>query len=131
MTNEWLRQPTNVDARSIVFPPLKYDAEEGRVIAALYFDGAVREAIEVRRGIEDAAVLEAVVAELERRGYTVTPPPPPDPANDWREPCDLSCKRHRDRLALCSCDCPLHDQAAKTAEATDRWNAHVVAGAGT
>ncbi len=52
----------------------EYDPAEGRVIVDRYFDGAVRAAVEVRRGLEDAAVLEAVIIELARRGYVVTPP---------------------------------------------------------
>lgn len=69
--------PRHYDARTVwnfrEIPP-EYDPEEGRVVTARYIDGAVREAIEVRRGIENSAVLDAVVAELYRRGYAVTPP---------------------------------------------------------
>lgn len=54
--------------------PPEYDPDEGQVILARYLDGAIREAVLVRRGVEDAAILEAVIAELRRLGYVVTPP---------------------------------------------------------
>jgi hypothetical protein len=39
-----------------------------------YPDGQVRAAVQVRRELEDTAVLTAVLAELRRRGYTITGP---------------------------------------------------------
>lgn len=53
---------------------LRYDMDEGRLVTESYPDGAIRQAIEIRKGLEDAAVLQAVVMELERRGYTVISP---------------------------------------------------------
>jgi hypothetical protein len=53
---------------------LRYDMDEGRLITESYPDGVVRQAIEIRKGLEDALVLEAVVIELRRRGYTVIAP---------------------------------------------------------
>lgn len=53
---------------------LRYDMDEGRLITESYPDGAVHQAIEIRKGLEDALVLQAVVLELERRGYTVISP---------------------------------------------------------
>lgn len=74
MSAPWLRDPSGVNPGSIRIPPPAYDPETGQVVTATYWDGVVQEAIEVRRGLEDAAVLVAVVAELERRGYYVLPP---------------------------------------------------------
>lgn len=61
---------------------LRYDAVRGEV-QTLTSDLMVREAIEVRRGLEDRLVLGAAVVELQRRGYTVTPPEAPTPDRGW------------------------------------------------
>jgi hypothetical protein len=47
---------------------------EGRIILSRYLDGTVREALMVRKGLEEQATREAVIAELRRIGYTVSPP---------------------------------------------------------
>lgn len=51
---------------------LKYDPELGEVQTLI--DGVVREAMHVRAALVDEVLLAAIVVELERRGYTVTPP---------------------------------------------------------
>lgn len=52
----------------------RFDAERGELVLGEHLDGTVRELIAVRVALVDAALLGAIVAELERRGYTVTPP---------------------------------------------------------
>lgn len=54
--------------------PPRYDTTRGRVILDRYSDGAVRAAVEVRAGLEEAATRTAVIAELRRMGYTVLSP---------------------------------------------------------
>jgi hypothetical protein len=51
-----------------------YDPETGDAVLERYPDGQVRAAVQVRRELEDTAVLTAVLAELRRRGYTITGP---------------------------------------------------------
>lgn len=51
---------------------IKYDRELGEV--QVLIDGVVRESMRVRTALVEGVLLEAIVAELERRGYTVTPP---------------------------------------------------------
>lgn len=51
---------------------IRYDRELGEV--QVLIDGEVREAMHVRTALAEGVLLEAIVAELERRGYTVTPP---------------------------------------------------------
>jgi hypothetical protein len=53
---------------------VEYEPDEGRVVLSRYMDQAVREAVMVRAGIEDVAIREAVIEELRRLGYMVTPP---------------------------------------------------------
>jgi hypothetical protein len=60
--------------RLSVMPPLEYDPDTGQLILERYLDGAVREAVEIRAGLVEAATRDAVVSELRRFGYTVTPP---------------------------------------------------------
>lgn len=54
--------------------PLEYDPEQGDLILSRYSDGMVREAIQVRTRLVDAALRDVVIVELRRLGYTVTPP---------------------------------------------------------
>lgn len=79
----WLRLPDHVDlveqddgtyTLDPNPPDLSYEPDSGSVVLERYTDGAVRAAVEVRKDLEDAAVLAAVVAELRRLGYTVIPP---------------------------------------------------------
>jgi len=51
---------------------LRYDRELGEVWALL--DGKVREVMSLRAELVDRVLREAVIIELERLGYTVTPP---------------------------------------------------------
>lgn len=51
---------------------IRYDPEQGEL--QVLVDGTVREAMRVRTALVDGVLLEAIVAELRRRGYTVTPP---------------------------------------------------------
>ncbi len=51
---------------------LHYDREHGTLQTLV--DNHVRQAVEVRRAVEDRAVLLVLVEELRRRGYTVIPP---------------------------------------------------------
>jgi hypothetical protein len=53
---------------------LGYDPVSGDVVLERYTDGAIRVALEVRKQLEEEAVLDGVVAELRRRGWTVTGP---------------------------------------------------------
>jgi hypothetical protein len=52
---------------------IKYDRELGEV--QVLVDGAVRETMHVRTALAEGVLLEAIVGELRRRGYAVTPPP--------------------------------------------------------
>lgn len=54
---------------------IRYDRESGEL--QVIVDNAVREVIEVRTALAEGVLLEAIVAELRRRGYTVTPPEVP------------------------------------------------------
>lgn len=65
---------TNISFSAAIREQLRYDLDQGRLVTESYPDGAVRQAIEIRKGLEDALVLQAVVLELERRGYTVISP---------------------------------------------------------
>jgi hypothetical protein len=53
---------------------LGYDPASGDVVLERYTDGSIRVAVEVRKQLEEEAVLDGVVAELRRRGWTVTEP---------------------------------------------------------
>lgn len=50
---------------------LFYDGDAGKVIE---IDRWIREEISVRVGLREQVIREAVIVELERLGYTVTPP---------------------------------------------------------
>lgn len=52
-----------------------YDPVTGDAVLERYLDGEVRAVVAVRRELEDAVVLTAVLAELRRLGYTITGPP--------------------------------------------------------
>lgn len=66
--------------------PLEYDPEQGDLILSRYSDGMVREAIQVRTRLVDAALRDVVIVELRRLGYTVTPPTLRGIVADWRDP---------------------------------------------
>jgi hypothetical protein len=51
---------------------IKYDREAGEV--QVLIDGQVREAMQVRTALVEGVLLEAIVAELRLRGYTVIAP---------------------------------------------------------
>jgi len=51
---------------------IKYDRELGEV--QVLVEGVVREAMHVRTALAEGVLLEAIVVELERRGYTVLHP---------------------------------------------------------
>lgn len=51
---------------------IRYDREAGELQTVV--DGVVRDAMQVRTALAEGVLLEAIVAELQRRGYTVTPP---------------------------------------------------------
>jgi hypothetical protein len=51
---------------------VSYDPENGEV--QTYFDGVMREVIEVRVRMTDDVLRQAVIVELEKLGYTVLSP---------------------------------------------------------
>jgi hypothetical protein len=61
------------DLRVVADAPA-YDPDEGQVVLSRWIDGTVRDAVLVRKGLEEKAIREAVILELQRLGYTVTPP---------------------------------------------------------
>lgn len=50
---------------------IRFDTNRGELIET---EGIVQQIIQIRRQLLDDALLGAVIFELERRGYTVTPP---------------------------------------------------------
>lgn len=50
----------------------RYDDERGELQTLQ--DGVLQEVVRVRQTLMDSVALAAIVLELERRGYTVTPP---------------------------------------------------------
>lgn len=90
----------------------EYDPEGGHVVLERYADGALRHTLEVRRGLEDAVVLEAAVTELRRRGYTVTSPEAVSPSDaEWQKGRSWGRNEVFDALARLredeDCTCPI------------------------
>jgi hypothetical protein len=78
---QYMKREFTLDHDHVHVKPPVYDREEGNLILEQYADGAARAQLEVRKELEEAATLDAVITELERRGYSVLPPRKPD----WRE----------------------------------------------
>ena len=51
---------------------LKYDKEHGELLEIM--EGEVKEVVKIRQQMYDKATIQAVIFELERRGYTVLHP---------------------------------------------------------
>lgn len=71
---ELVEQPDGTFTLTTPQTNLGYDPETGDAVLARYLDGQVRAEVQVRRELEDTAVLTAVLTELRRLGYTITGP---------------------------------------------------------
>jgi len=69
-------EPDPCDPPAIVFrEPIVVQADYDPDNGVLTFDdGMIRRAVEVRRHFEELATRKAAIVELERLGYTITPP---------------------------------------------------------
>lgn len=50
---------------------VRYDADQGTVVLEEWPNGIVKQALDIRKGVEEKVTRLALIAELERLGYTV------------------------------------------------------------